>query len=434
MGTRLYNLSTQEPGFEPVGVCENIKGGRLATQSTRDAALVTQMRCTNHGRRIVCRGGIQGQPSTFVISGVDPEIPGQVYPLATAERILARQRVRVTPGYYFQIRGLFLPTGPAQQFTLGEWKEGKPGGSVRIDVTWSNGFDTSSNSVKINPAGSLLEYKALPTATGGCWDVLEVKEASLFSPQEPGWTEGLTADITIVAIGGARPLDIVVYESPALAVHDDTHREGTVSGYVSPLPIEYPITGQSYPTQAVFGSHQANKSIGDQRSVWGPVLFNWSSWNEDTAAVTATEGAAVSVTQTAFRDLSSTGITSYASTNPGWSVASGAYARNIEQSGSLELRDKNGCIPVTVRAWARVTSVAHTGTIRFQTADYAYRDLTVTGSTAFQWYSGLAWIRVPVHASLDSLLQVLCKVGGVGQVMEVRHVSVEYGDGHAVEQ
>jgi hypothetical protein len=225
-----------------------------------------------------------------------------------------------------------------------------------------------------------------------------------------------------------------VYESPALAVHDDTHREGTVSGYQSPLPFEYPITGHSYPTQAVFGSHQANKSIGDQRSVWGPVLFNWSSWNEDTAAVTATEGTAVSITQTAFRDLSSTGITSYASTNPGWSVASGAYARNIEQSGSLELRDKNGCIPVTVRAWARVTSVAHTGTIRFQTADYAYRDLTVTGSTAFQWYSGLAWIRVPVHASLDSLLQVLCKVGGVGQVMEVRHVSVEYGDGHAVEQ
>ncbi|TXH41331.1 MAG: hypothetical protein E6Q97_37815 [Desulfurellales bacterium] len=118
----------------------------------------------------------------------------------------------------------------------------------------------------------------------------------------------------------------------------------------------------------------------------------------------------------------------------GWSAASGAYGRTLEQSGPIELRDVNGCIPVTVRAYARVLKNADVGTLRFQTADYSYRDLTVTGSTSFGWYAGLAWLRVPVHASLDSHLQVLGKIGSAGQQMEVRYLQVEYGGHHVLVQ
>ena len=94
----------------------------------------------------------------------------------------------------------------------------------------------------------------------------------------------------------------------------------------------------------------------------------------------------------------------------------------------------NGTIPVTVKAYARMTNASHTGTIRFQTADYALRDLTITGSTNFGWYSGLAWIRVPVHASLDSLLFVSAKVALVAQTLEIRYLAVEFGGHYQVTQ
>lgn len=437
MGIRFTNLANTITAFSSKGVGDKIRGGSLATQSSRDAALRTQVQCAPNGRRIVCRGGVQGAERSFVQTGFDPEIPSlQIYPLATQERVIARQRVRITPGYWLQVHATFLPTGPAQQFALGEWSEGKPGGFLRVDVSWTNGVSTETSSIKMTPNVSDLEYKSLPTTPGGCWGVLQAMESTILRPPSaalPAWSEHVEASIAIVAIGGVRPLDVIVYEKPQNYTRSEVYRECTIPNFPAAGAGEYPITALEQPTDPTQGSQQANKSIGDQRGVWGPVLATWSSWQEASTAAT-TEGAPVIVTQTTFRDLSSTTITGYSASNPGWSVSSGGYARNLEHSGALELRDKVGAIPVICRVYARMTNAAHTGTVRFQTADYSYRDLTVTGSTAFGWYSGLAWLRVPVHASIDSLLQVLCKVGGAGQQLEVRAMSVEYGGHYTIAQ
>jgi hypothetical protein len=191
--------------------------------------------------------------------------------------------------------------------------------------------------------------------------------------------------------------------------------------------IEYPLTGRNPSADNRWGSQQAVKSLNDQRQIWGPCLMAWSCWNEDLVAANATEGTASVFTATTYRELVHS-ATSYSTTAPGFSVSSGAYARNLEQSGPLELRNVNGVIPVTVRVYARVTTAGHSGTVRFQTAPFSMRDLNVT-STTWQWISGLAWLRVPVHASLDSHLQIHCKVTSAGHQLEIRYASVEYG-GH----
>ncbi|MBL9105201.1 MAG: hypothetical protein JNL82_29920 [Myxococcales bacterium] len=366
--------------------------------------------------------------------GFDPELPAQIYPLATFARVIARSKTKLTPGYAVAARAVFLPSGPTQRFVLGEWKAGSSNAKLRIDVLFDNGVTTSTDSRTFEPKFSVEQYKALPPGAGAAWGVLETLEEVPISPGGIGWTEGVEVTITITAIGGARPVDVVVYEQPATAFHDETRREGTISNCPSTVAYPHPLTAVGQPDDPTRGSQAANKATADQRGVWGPAILHWSCWNEDTALVTASEGAAVSITQTSFRDLQSTAIASFGAGNPGWSASSGAYGRTLEQSGLLELRDVNGCSPVLVRAYARVLKNADVGTIRFQAEAYSYRDLTVTGSTTFGWYAGLAWLRVPVHASLDSLVQVLCKVGGAGQALEVRYLSAEFGGHYTVTQ
>lgn len=433
MGTRSKNLQEVSKVFNPLGVGNKIRGGALANQTSRDAALYTQMRIVPHGRRIVCSAGISGQQTCLVLDGSNTNSGvTQIYPTGLAERVMARQRVRLTPGYGLVARMVALPTGPVQHFVGSSWIEDgtRPAGHIRIDVTYDNGVTTTSVSGKMTPKVSALQYKGLPAGAGAAWGVVQHLSVAVDPPSEVGWGEHVIADITIVAVGGVRPLDVMVYETPREAFHDNTHREGTIPLSVEQIipAVEYPLTGRNPTGDNRWGSQQANKTLQDQRQIWGPVLASWTCWNEDAVTVTATEGTATAFTATTYRELGYT-ATSYSTTAPGFSVSSGAYARNLEQSGPLELRGVNGVIPVTVRVWARMTNAAHSGTVRFQSATYSYRDLTITGSTSFAWYSGLWWMRVPPHASLDSHLQVHCKVTTLGHQLEVRYCSVEYG-GH----
>lgn len=436
MAKRKSDLKTIDPiSFSPKGVGDKVRGGALATQKSRDAALMTQMQVLPRGARVLCRAGIQGQLSMLVADGVSPGPPVQVYPLATAERVMARARVKLTPGYEIQGWALCLPSGPTQDFSTAEWKEGIPNGTIKINATITGSEGSSLVSASYGPNWSTELNKGLPSGAGACFDVLELIGMDITIPEwseTPGWTEGLRADISIIAIGSARPLDIIIYEVPNIAVHDETHREATVPSFPPQMNYQHAITAVSQSTNPTGGSQQANKSLQDLRQVHGPMLMQWTTWNEDLVSITATEGTAIQIIQTFFRDLHSTSIIAHADNNPGWSVSSGAYARNLEQSGPLELRGVNGAIPVIVRVYARMLNAAHVGTVRFQTESYSLRDITVTGSTSFAWYSGLAWIRVPVHASLDSLLQVLAKVNSAGQTLEIRYLSAEYGGHYTV--
>lgn len=449
MPKRFASLKNTDPAFNPLGVANKVRGGALATQSSRDQALYAQMRCIPHGARVVAAVGLNGQVLLAVPDGIVVDgSPTQDYPGPEDERVLARQVVRLTPGYVLQVWGVFLPSGAVQAITggTGLYDEAPPHppGSVRVDVSFSNGAGTSTVSRTLIPALSDEPDRALPTGQGGAWSVVHIRPSfsteGMLVPQEvydieAGWTEGVSAVITITAVGGARPVDICVFELPYLVVHDEEHREGTCPLMVeSQVAQEFPITGYLFANNARWGSMQADKSLWDQRGIYGPTLVQWSCWSDGAWEVGDSEGHPQQITQTSFRDLHTAAITTWDEDHPGWSVSSGGYGRGLEQSGSLELRAKVGVIPVTVRVWAKMSNNAHVGTVRFQTAAHSLRDITVTGSTAYAWYTGLAWLQVPVHASVPSVLQVMAKVASIGQTLSIRYVSVEYGGHHVVAQ
>src|SRR5688572_14494086 len=115
MPLRTYDISDIPPAFNPKGVGDKIKGGALANQASRNAALYSQMQSVPRGRRILCRAGIQGQDEHLVISGFNPDFLIQIYPLATAERVIGRQVVRLSPGYVVAATAVCLPSGPVQE-------------------------------------------------------------------------------------------------------------------------------------------------------------------------------------------------------------------------------------------------------------------------------------------------------------------------------
>lgn len=452
MAKRSYDLTNkslaQGLDFDLVSTTAKIAGGALATESSRDRALSTQMPIAVHGRRVLAQCGLHGQPSFLVVDGVNP-VPlvddavgtvTQQYPTSISSRVMLRTKSMVTPGYQLHARGIFARSGPCQRQNIepAGWFESESVAYVMITVSLFNGTDTVSESKALQPKWSSKPYKALTTGAGGAFDDLEELSVS-FNPSKvldsTGWTEHVEATITVYAFGGVRPVDVMVFEAPYKAVHDATHREGTISGF--PVPgkasaLEYAITGLDFdggdPRQ---GSVQANKTMRDMRRILGPRLLDWTSWNEDVAAVTVTEADPLTVTSTTFLDIRGGGINLWAATNPGWSLSSGGTARNLENNGPLELRGKNAVCPVLIRCYAKMGGIGHSATVRFQSASYSLRDFTVSG-TSYTWYSGIAWLRCGVHQTDPSVLQIMAKCAGVGQTCSLRYASVEHYSNYEV--
>lgn len=432
MATRVTNLQTWDLNLVDIGDAAKVKGGALATATSRNRALRSQMQILPHGRRVVAQVGLHGSLGFFVVDGIDPETNSREYPEPDWDRTLYRGKVNITPGYELWVSMVAVPSGPCQHYPGGgaPYVVGGDSAKLIINCEYNNGVLPVPLIFELVASWSQLQYKALDPADGGAFS-LERKEVKIPMPDvTPGWVEHVTAEISIVAIGGLRPVEIILYEKPKSAVtHDESHRECTIP--MLPLQGGMPdtaITGKVYPTDARLGSHQASKSTRDYRKVCGPFIFSWSCWDDPTVTLADNaEGDPATVTNTSFEDLKYGGISSYAVNNPGWSISSGT-ARNLEQSGPLELRGVNGVIPVLVRAYAKVSS--GTGTIRFQTAFYSLRDLTTT-STSYVWLEGLAWFRCGVHQTQASLLEVLGKCSG-GGTLSVRYLSCEHYGNYVV--
>ncbi len=438
MATRITTYKHSD--WDPTTTKAKVRGGALATQASRNEALRSQVRILAHGRRVVANVGLHGQPEFLVPDGIDPVKEGfgnpgtatQQYPTASSSRVLDRRTVRLTPGYRLAAKCIFAKSGPVQYFQVepgNAWFEAPLASKLVVSVTYRKGGSSVVVSHEFHPPWGNQPFNGLPTGQGGAWADLLEKDFTFHHDET--WTENVTADIVIWAYGGCRPVDIVIYETPLRAIHDEDAREGTCSSFPpggDPL-LDYAISGRVFPGNATHGSVQASKSARDQMRVWGPMLFAWSCWDEVSNGVTATEGAAIQIVSTSFRSLKTPVITAYNSTYPGASMSSGGYGRLLEMSGDLELRGKVGVVPVLIRAYARMTSAGPTGTLRFTTAPHSLRDLSISG-TSWGWYEGFAWLQCSVHASVPSTMQVLAKVSS--GTLEVRYISVEHFGNYTV--
>jgi len=426
---RKYNLRKVPKPFNAQAIGLKVAGGALATAKSRDAALMAQMRAMTYGRRVLAQAGLHGQAAFFVVDGTNPDgQASQVYPESSSSRVMLRTRSAVTPGHQIAARGLFARNGPVQIHHVEPanlWDEFSPSqAKLTVQVSLDNGTDTITETWTAKPKWSTHAYKGLKAGAGAAFDEIEELDYDFnFGPffGLVEWVEHVTVSIVITAYGSVRPVDVVVFEQPRKSViHDETFRECCVPGFSVPSGLEWPITGIDFPDQPLRGSLQANKTLHDQRRVLGPRLVDWTPWLEN-AAVTTTEGA-ITFSSTSFTDIR--GLTSWGAANPGWSLSAGAWARNLEQNGPIELRDKNACVQVLIRFSAKVAVGGNVGTVRFQTENYSLREFAVT-STSYTWHEGIAWLRCGVHPTQMSVLQVFGKVGGAGQACSVRAISVE---------
>lgn len=435
MPPRITEFPQVPTQWTPSSTKAKIRGGALATQASRDAAFSSQQYVIPHGRRVVSAVGLNGATAFLVVDGTDPgdqNIAGtltQVYPLSTSERIMDRGSVHLTPGYRLAIRAVFCRSGPVQFPGEGaaEWFEDRPVAKLNVTVTFNKGMSVAVQSYDFIPPFSEKDFKALTsTGQGGAWKDLVVMDHIVPS----SWTENVTASWVVTAFGGIRPVDVCIYERPFYAYHDVDQREGTCPSYPNSVSQEYAITGKDFGDEATLGSVQSNKSARDQQRVWGPRIFEWSSWHES-AGITATEAAATTLTSTSWVDLFESSVVYHDPSRPGWSMSSGGYGRTLEQSGDLELRGKVGVLPVKIRLYAKMGSAGPTGSVRFTSSGASVCDIAVSG-TSYDWYTSYAVMRVPVHATVAGTMQILAKV--TSSTLSVRYCSVEHWANYEVEE
>lgn len=429
MANRMIDLgslsgeSVEQSSFE-------VRGGMPAQRTYAQRVCREQDPLVTVGRRILATAGIQGGPNFSIPNGTSPSGGTQSYPENGFQRTRIEVIQRLTPGCRLRVEGLALPSGPTQRLTANGWIQDGSYGALVVEITYSNGINQYTRTVELPVPSSGELNGGEPEAFAGSW--MRVLSTIIPHPNEvedaPAFSGEVDVLISIISKGSLRLIDACVYEIPYELHHDDTHREGMIHLAQGNYPSAYALTGQNLPTDARFGARQNLKTLNDQRQLWGPTLLQWSSWDETTAGVTDADPDPLIISSTSFVGLPYSGLTSYSTNNPGWSVSSGGTARCAEWSGILELRERVGVIPVVCRVYARVQTAGDIGIVRFQSAPHSYCDLQVT-STSYGWISGLWWVACPIHQNIQSVLQMFARVVSTDQLW-IRYITVSYG-GHA---
>ena len=409
-----------------------VESGAIAKADRIMRVSDTQDGVGSHGRRILANAGIRGAANFLVNQNDNPNYqPVQTYPEPTRICEIGQWYARLMPGMRLRVDLLAIPSGPCQ-LSFAEpysaWMEqgrlGVLGVTVRYE--WSGG--SSERSVDVSVPGSTETYGAEPEAfaAGGLRYYFAVIPHPADMEDNPEYCGEVKVRIALESKASLRLVDCVVSEEPYEYWRDDTHREGPIHNPGTKYPSEYAITGRALPSDARCGARQHLKTVWDQRQYWGPALWQWSSWDESNADITYTEPRAVTTSSTSLVNLIHQSLTSYSAGNPGWSMSSGGTARCAEWSGILELRERAGVVPVTVRVYGYVSG--GTGTVRVQSGSQSLVELTITNTSA-DWIEGLAWLECGIHQNVFSNLQVLGKISSAIRELSVLYMSIDYG-GH----
>jgi len=437
---KLHAALPTHPDRAPLGA------GRVARAAPVHEALKGQDRVLAHGARIVAHVGLAGGDVWQADAALVPELNEQTHP-STAFRVVARAKVRLTPGYSLRFRAACVRSGVHQHLTGADWAYVGTGGAIKVSVTYDNGVDDPlAVSRTVTPKASKLENGLEPEGNGAAWADLHEVLGDLFPPElfesaavARRWSEGVDATITIYFRGGVRVVDLCVYEAPTRYARDTTEDDVEsysthlhTSGAADPLPVypsPWPTTrrsdaGGGDPTG---GPLAALHVAARQGRVLGPMLLAWSSWLES-QDVALTEAAPVSSTSTSWVQPLAPAVTSWAPTRAGWAAGSPGMARRADLAGPLELRGVAAVVPVRVRAWCRVTDDASPGALRLQAGDYSIAELPVT-SESWAWREVLGWLECGLNGDDPQSWQLLVKAGGGGSAVEVRYLAVDYAAG-----
>lgn len=437
MSYKFRDLRNTSSGTTPLSP---LRAGRPTKRDRVLSAHTDPDRTLGNGVRVVGRVGLHGEENHQILSS-NPTAGGpQIYPLKTDYRCALRAKWLLTPGCFPRVSVLAVPSGATQRLSSG-WVLDTFEGHVDIVAAFTGGaFDSIGHTINI--AASETIYGGEPNVEGWSWSHLRRFVTGYLAPPDAlasyqglgDWCEGITCEITIYYRGGPRIVDCVVYEEP-YGYSRDVGVDAT-STYSTPLavgaagqpPAVYPST---FPVEEIsatdprFGATLLADVVDRQQHSIGPIAAQFSGWRES-QAVTALEAVGVTTTSLTYVNLLNTSITAWAAASPGWSLASGGQAQQVDTSDARRItRDKDACVPV--RCWVYGSRTGSgTSTVRFQSENYSIAEVLITSSTA-GWWSATGHLRCGLGPEDTSVLQILGKLAAAG-TLTVRHVLVEYLD------
>jgi hypothetical protein len=220
---------------------------------------------------------------------------------------------------------------------------------------------------------------------------------------------------------------------------DDTvwvsHVLGQTPGGQAPL-IDYPyerLSETSPDGNPRGGTWHAADVANYQAQRLGPCLISWSSWDEDSAAVTVTEADPIDVTSATYVGLANSSITTYSNDQEGWSMAAGAYART-SRLNDPDGMPNNGVIPVRLRVYCQGANGSGNaaGTIRLQSSPYEYFDAVVSSGAAAGWVTAWGHARVGRGPGDHAIAQIFARRTTGANGFRIWAVEVHHQDRYAL--
>jgi hypothetical protein len=426
------------PAIEPLtGLRPFVAHPALAVFRAQDT-IAAQRTC-----RIVCSWGLRGD-AEWRVPNTDPASATQTHPDRTTWYTVARARVDVTPGSYFELAGCCLPSGETQRlgdpFSSPYLPDGTQG-SVRITITWydrDGGSETTVN--ETNLPASTLQWGAEDTAPGGFFRGIREFGIPFMAPEGlddtatlARWSRSVAAEIQVDVQGSPRIIDATISERPyaiALDINDPDDEQWAVSHLFAPGSAYAPVPSPKF--SFARWAQRALTTARAQANVLGPVLLQWAAYSE--AGAGPTTGIVARTTSndgTTFESVlnpshTGTGAAAYNAARGGWSVSAGGYARRNGSNNELVLRDRIAVIPVTVFVYGRGIT-AGTSTIRVQTALHSYVDVTLPVAGSASWHRAVGYLEVGVSPEQPRVAQVFLRHTGASGSLSVEAVEVVYG-------
>jgi hypothetical protein len=369
-------------------------------------------------RRVVVDWSIGGadafaQPDGTDDPGDPTPVGAQVYPIADWRRVGA-YRVNVSPGCGLVARVLYAPSGIVQKQSGANWIPDGVWAAVRIGHAWYESPSGSSTAMayrSINLEGSGLgEWGGGEPEQGGhWWNLVRTKDITGIHPaqylQDPDvaveYSEHASVELHVEVKGGARILQIVVYEVPLAHVqaHDNASLKSAHAAPASlapftPMPMLKGSDGATYDENR-HGITQVMQVAERQSERLGPHIFSLSSWRESDASIwDQAEQNPFTTSSASFVDIMGSGTTTWSNESRGWIVA-GSNAK-LHRLCDPRLIMRNGAaavVPVRVRVDA--SQSAGTGTLRVQSSAYEWVDVSITGARA--WYTMVGYLASQVY-------------------------------------
>ena len=383
-----------------------------------------------------------GGSQEFLVDNTSSGGGSQGKPDQDTWRRVARFWVEQQPATSIVARFLAAPSGASEyQSAGGPWQILGIGGETRVRFDWTDptATYTDSQEVVFTPINEIDADGAEQAGDGAQWAQLEHFVATGIAPTDAlslaaeasKWSEWPTLELNFEDRGGARILHVSVGELPEDHTVPDTAAEVTLTGSKSTWETNRPQI--EAPAGATFeehryGSYRSMETAARQTERVGPVVAQWSAYDERSATVTQTDPPGRTRSLSTFARISM-------GTNTAWDAEAVGFDIVGTQRAPEHLFTRisgAGSIPVLIRVEARFTAGGSAvAAARFASSPRGWVDVELD-----QAVIGTNWTTVKGRGCLEAniatddgyaIIQDFFRSDDA-QTVEIRFWSISYGD------